>query len=72
MGAEPASEYNTAGLWTMCYPTLFPDGKADISSPAADQPRDVELAAWAKFLLQWKDGRFARHPRWRYHVFNMQ
>ena len=69
---EPASEYNTAGFWSMCYPTLFPTGAADISNVGANGVvRDVSLADWAEFLMQWKDGRFARHPRWRYHVFNM-
>ena len=69
---QPASEYSTAGLWTMSYPTLFPTGAADISNVGANGIlRDVSLADWAQFLMCWKDGRFAKHPRWRYHVFNM-
>lgn len=53
---EPASEYNTVGLWTMAYPTLFPTGAADITNFTANQiSRDVDLSDWAKFLMQWKD-----------------
>ena len=69
---QPASEFNTPGLWTMSYPTLFPTGKADLSNIGGNgMLKDVLLQDWAEHLLQWKDHRFAKHPRWRYHVFNM-
>ena len=70
-GPTPASEYNTPGLWTMSYPTLFPRGQADISNVDGGVQREVSLQDWADHLVRWKDHRFAKHPRWRYHVFNV-
>jgi hypothetical protein len=30
----------------------------------------VTLAAYAKYMLKYQDGRFSRHPLFRYYVFN--
>src|SRR6266702_3768621 len=53
----------------MCstFPTLFPYGKADFDIPRS---RTVTLAAYAKHMLKYQDGRFGRHPLFRYYVFN--
>src|SRR6266568_2573533 len=53
----------------MCstFPTLFPYGKADFDIPRS---RTVTLAAYAKHMLKYQDGRFGRHPLFCYYVFN--
>lgn len=55
-------------IFTMAFPTLFPTGKADFNDPRA---RKVSLKDYAQHLLRWKDGRFGRHPRFRFLVFNI-
>src|SRR6266568_8366170 len=49
------------------FPTLFPYGRADFDTP---RRRIVTLAAYAKHMLQYQDGRFGCHPLFRYYVFN--
>src|SRR6266700_3642094 len=49
------------------FPTLFPYGKADFDMPRS---RIVTLAAYAKHMLKYQDGRFGRHPLFRYYMFN--
>ena len=49
------------------FPTLFPYGKADFDMPRS---RTVTLAAYAKHMLKYQDGRFGRHPLFRYYMFN--
>ena len=51
----------------MAFPTLFPFGKDDVN-----ERREIPISTetWAKHLLHFKDGRFGRHRRWRYVVFN--
>ena len=49
------------------FPTLFPYGKADFNMLRS---RTVTLAAYAKHMLKYQDGRFSRHPLFRYYVFN--
>jgi len=64
----PISEFNKAhALLSWAFPTLFPFGKAEFVNPRV---RDVEYPEYARHLLLYKDGRFARHPRYRYVVFN--
>lgn len=43
-------------------PTLYPTGAAELRS---ERIRDIRLA-------EYKDGRFARHARWRYFALNSQ
>ena len=47
--------------------TLFPYGKADFDMLWS---RTVTLAAYAKHMLKYQDGRFGRHPLFRYYMFN--
>ena len=55
-------------ILTLAFPTLYPTGLADINMPRL---RNVTLKEYARHLLCWHDGRFARHARWRFVVFNM-
>ena len=49
------------------FPILFPYSKADFNMP---QSRTVTLAVYAKHMLKYQDGRFGRHPLFRYYLFN--
>src|SRR6266567_5029325 len=49
------------------FPTLFPYSKADFDMPRS---HTVTLAAYAKYMLKYKDSRFGRHPLFHYYVFN--
>lgn len=55
-------------ILAMSFPTLYPTGRADINSPRI---RNVSLVEYVKHFLRYKDGRFGRHPRWRFLVFNI-
>lgn len=55
-------------ILTLAFPTLFPWGMADFAEPRLVP---VDLGEYAQHLLQYHDGRFARHSRFRYVVFNM-
>ena len=49
------------------FPTLYPTGQGEFLMPRL---RSVPYQKYAKHLMKYHDGRFARHPRWRYVVFN--
>jgi hypothetical protein len=67
--STPIDEFcDTQRLWAMAYPTLFPWGAADFRSR---RTHTVKLKQWGQHLLKWHDGRFARHPRFRYMLFDM-
>jgi ATP-dependent DNA helicase PIF1 len=53
---------------SLAFPTLFPFGKGDFVEPRRVRP--LTFSDWCVHLLKYKDGRFARHPRFRYAVFN--
>jgi len=55
-------------IFAMAFPTLYPTGQADFNAPRL---RKVDLNDYARHLMCFSDGRFGRHPRWRFLVFNM-
>ena len=63
----PISEWNRQCVFRMAFPSLFPDGKGDFYLPREHQ---FTLKEWIRHLLRYHDKRFARHPRFRYVVFN--
>jgi hypothetical protein len=66
--ATPLSEYNKSHpLLSWAFPSLYPRGRAEFVDT---QPREVNYRDYVHHLLLYRDGRFARHPRWRYVVFN--
>ena len=72
-GTCPANEYAEIGLFSQCFPSLFPQGAADYSHicPAKPRVKEVKMGDWLKYLLCYRDGRFATHPRFRYYAWNM-
>jgi len=55
-------------IFTMAFPTLYPTGRADFN---AARQRKVNLNNYARYLMCYHDGRFGRHPRWRFLIFNL-
>jgi Helitron helicase-like domain at N-terminus len=64
----PISKFNrTQPLLSWAFPTLFPRRDAEYTLP---RPRSVSYGDYVDHLLKYHDGRFARHPRFRFVVFN--
>ena len=73
---RPLNEYQTPFLATMTFPTLFPDGKGDLTNQALT--RAVSLLDRVRHLIKFAEKvdakwayRFASHPRFSYWAFNM-
>ena len=65
--SEPINEFNSEGYIASAFPTLFPTGNADFL-----QPRIIPLTRneYFKHLMEFKDGRFAKDPRFRFYALN--
>ena len=69
LASTPINEHDTGlELLLQAFPFLFPQGFADIH---ATRPWAVKEFEYFKYLIRYKDGRFARHPRFLYFAFNM-
>ena len=68
-GTSPINEFTTEGYISGAFPTLFPTGAADLIAP---RPRTVTIGNYFKHLMMYEDGRFARHPRFRYFALNTE
>ena len=55
-------------IFAMAFPTLYPTGRADFN---VSRLRKVDLDDYARHMMCFHDGRFGRHPRWRFFVFNL-
>ena len=55
-------------IFAMAFPTLYPTGRADFNAPRL---RKVDLQDYVRHLMCSSDGRFGRHPRWRFLAFNI-
>lgn len=69
LGTVPVNEFTTEGYISAAFPTLFPTGAADFTAP---RDRKVTIGNYFKHLMFYHDGRFARHPRFRYYALNTQ
>jgi ATP-dependent DNA helicase PIF1 len=65
---EPVSEFDNICILRMVFPTLFPNGQGDISLPRRQK---IPFDEWIRHTMRYRDGRFGRHARFRYVVFNM-
>jgi len=67
--ATPIDEAaGTQRIFAMAFLTLYPFGQADFNAPCQ---RAVTLKEYTHYLMGYKDGRFGRHPQWRFLVFNI-
>ena len=68
LASRPVNEWDlTENIARKAFPCLFPYGRASISE---SRQREVDVNDYYLHLLRYKDGRFARHPQFRYWVFN--
>ena len=67
--SEPINEFNTEGYIACAFPTSFPTGNGDSS-----QPRNIRSTRNENFkhLMKYKDGQFAKDPRFRLFALNTQ
>ena len=65
----PINEFTTEGYMSCAFPSFFPTGAADFVAP---RPRTVTIGNYFKHLMQYHDGRFAKHPRFRYFALNTE
>ena len=68
-GDTPLNEFHSEGYITLAFTTLFSTGAADFTAP---HMRPVTLGYYLKHLMMYSDGRFARHPRFRYFALNTE
>lgn len=69
IGGSPINEFTTEGYFSMAFPTLFPTGAADFLGLQSNQ---VTIDNYITHLLKYDDGRFARHPRFRFFALNTE
>ncbi|KAG6992212.1 ATP-dependent DNA helicase pif1 [Fusarium oxysporum f. sp. conglutinans] len=64
----PINEFNRShALLSLAFPCLFPDGRADFVEPRL---RSIDYRDYVEHAMRWHDGRFARHPTFRFVAFN--
>ena len=68
-GTNPINEFTTEGYISCAFPTLLPTGAADLLAPRA---HTVTIGNYFKHLMMFQDGRFAKHPRFRYFALNTE
>ncbi|KAK3931974.1 ATP-dependent DNA helicase, partial [Frankliniella fusca] len=67
LGETPVNEFDTPGYIPTAFPKLFPCGKADMKSPRSQK---IYPAEYFQHLLDYKDGRFAKHETFRFFAMN--
>ncbi|KAJ6436452.1 ATP-dependent DNA helicase PIF1 [Purpureocillium lavendulum] len=64
----PINEFSRShALLSLAFPCLFRDGRADFVEPRL---RSIEYKDYIEHAMRWHDGRFARHPTFRFVAFN--
>ena len=56
---SPLNEYNTEGLLSMAFPTLFSTGTTMLLQPHI---HEVDMHKYALHLILYHDNRFGQHP----------
>ena len=69
LGEKPINEFQAEGYFSRAFPTLFPSGEGDFTVPRL---RPITIGYYFKHLILYKDGRFAKHPRFRYFALNTE
>ena len=63
IGEVPINEFTTEGYFSCAFPTLFPTGAGDFSG---QRQNEITIGNYFKHLMMYDDGRFAKHPRFRF------
>ena len=69
VGEVPVNEFTTEGYISCAFPTLFPTGAGDFLAP---RQRVVTVGHYFTHLMKYGEGRFAKHPRFRYFALNTE
>uniref|UniRef100_A0A1X7VMZ5 Uncharacterized protein n=1 Tax=Amphimedon queenslandica TaxID=400682 RepID=A0A1X7VMZ5_AMPQE len=69
IGGTPINEFQTEGYFSMAFPTLFPTGAADFNGIRMNS---VTVGNYFTHLMKYDDGRFAKHPRFRFFALNTE
>ena len=69
IGGVPINEFTTEGYFSCAFPTLFPTGAGDFPGQRQNQ---VTIGNYFKHLMMYGDGRFAKHPRFRFFALNTE
>lgn len=67
LSSEPINEFRSKGYIARTFPALFPTGKGDYLQP---RTRSLTWREYYMYLMLYKDGRFAKDPRFRFFAFN--
>ena len=65
----PVNEFSTEGDMSCAFSTFFPMGAGDFLAP---RERVVTVGNYFKHFLRYDDGKFARHPHFRYFALNTE
>lgn len=68
IGRMPINEFTTEGYFSCAFPTLFPTGAADFSG----QRHNKITSNYFKHLMMYDDGRFSKHPQFRFFALNTE
>ena len=68
IGASPINEYIIPSFLDMTFRSLFLNGKCDFQEPGM---RKAYLHEYVKNLIQYRDNRFGKNPRFHYYMMNM-
>ena len=69
VGDSLLNEFHSEDYITRTFPTLFPTGAADFTAPRV---WPVTIGYYLKHIMLYRDGRFAKHPRFRYFALNTE
>uniref|UniRef100_A0A1X7U1P7 DUF6570 domain-containing protein n=1 Tax=Amphimedon queenslandica TaxID=400682 RepID=A0A1X7U1P7_AMPQE len=69
VGGTPINEFTTEGYFSMAFPTLFPTGAADYNGIRSHR---IRTGDYFTHLVTYDDGRFAKHPRFRFFALNTE
>lgn len=64
---DPLNEFTTECIVCQAFPTLFPFGRGDSNAPRL---RKITPHKYSKYLMHYRDGRFANDDRFPYYAFN--
>lgn len=67
IGLSPINEYNTKRIFSMAFPTLFPNGSTMINQPRL---KETQMQYYALHLMHYHNNRFGKNPRFRYYLYN--
>ena len=61
---------DTPGYIAQAFPKLFPHGSGDYPGDKCALRRTRRFEEWGRYVMLWHDGRFMRHTRFRYWLFD--